>query len=98
MVLKSPPRQVNLLGVAVNTDSLEEFVRRGQAAQRAIDELTPASYWWHVRLRVIEREGFHLERVCAPNSREACRLASAAAGEKWRGCTFYVVDLVQEGL
>lgn len=56
------------------------------------------SYWWLVRLTVIERNQVHLERVSAPDSRQACKLASIAAGDKWPGCTFYVTDLVQEGL
>ena len=79
---------------------LQEFVRRGQAAQRAVDEMSAGrpSYWWHVRLRVNERDAVHLEKVCAPDSRSACKVATAAAADKWRGCTFYVIDLLQEGL
>jgi hypothetical protein len=55
-------------------------------------------YWWHVRLRVNERDAVHVETVSAPDSRSACRVATAAAADKWRGCTFYVIDLLQEGL
>lgn len=94
---------------------LKEFMRRAQAAQRAVDDLsaslsssqarraaqpTPltACYWWHVRLRVIEREAVHIEQVSAPDSRSACKVATAAAADKWRGCTFYVIDLLQEGV
>lgn len=57
-----------------------------------------ARYWWHVRLRVVEREAVHVETVSAPDSRSACKVATAAAADKWRGCTFYVLDLLQEGL
>lgn len=55
-------------------------------------------YWWHVRLRVVERETVHVECVSAPDSRSACKLATATAADKWRGCTFYVIDLLQEGV
>lgn len=57
-----------------------------------------ARYWWHVRLRVNERDAVHVECVSAPDSRSACKVATAAAADKWRGCTFYVIDLLQEGL
>ena len=72
------------------TDRLAEFVTRGQAAQQAVDALGAGrpSYWWHVRIRVIEREATHVECVSAADSRS----------DKWRGCTFCVLDLLQEGV
>jgi hypothetical protein len=81
-------------------DHLAEFARRGQAAQRAVDELGAGRpcYWWHVRMRVISRDVTHVETVHAADAKDAARLATTNAAEKWRGCTFHVLDLVQEGL
>ena len=83
----------------VTPDLLQEFARGGQAAQAAVDALGAGrpSYWWLVRLRA-DSDIFHAEKVSAPDSRSACKLAIAAAREKWPGREFYVADLVQEGL
>jgi hypothetical protein len=86
----------------MTTDRLAEFIGRGQAAQRAVDELGAGepSYWWHVRLRAEPDlfPSFWAERVHAPDSRSACKLAISAARERWPGHEFYVADLLQEGL
>jgi hypothetical protein len=80
---------------------LAEFLHRGQAAQAAVDALgagRPAAYWWHVRMRVIERDAAHVEVVSAPDARQATRAAMSSAGDKWRGCSFAVIDVLQEGV